>query len=151
VGVTAIDTDAVHDYLVAEHAEVIEAVRACAVAAATAGTDDAGRSDTSAVRRGIEACLREAGVWEDLPSVLVGCVERTGERLGATPVPAPPYVAATVTGVVLRATLDTGRLVVAVDALTVDRKRDGGTTGVGLRPRPADASTAELACVSWRT
>lgn len=147
---TAIDTDAVHEYLVAEHAEVIEAVRECATAAATAGTDDAGRSDTNAVRRGTETCLREAGVWEELPSVLVGCVERTGEQLGATPVPAPPYVAATATGVVLRATLGTGRLVVAVDALGVDREEEG-ETGVRLRPRSSDVRTADLVCVTWRT
>lgn len=148
---TAIDTDTVHEYLVAEHAEVIEAVRECAVAAATAGVDDAGRSDTNAVRRGTEVCLREAGVWEGLPSVLVGCVELTGERLGATPVPAPPYVAATATGVVLRATLGAGRLVVAVDALAVDREREGGTSGVRLRPRPDDVPTTDLVRVSWLT
>jgi hypothetical protein len=154
--VSDVDTDAVRRYLVDSHAETVGAVRDCAGAAASAGTDGAGRSDTAAVRRGIERRLRDAGVWETLPGVLVGCVDRTGKRLTATPVPAPPYVAPTATGVVLRATLAGGRLVVAVDALAVERDRTPSPEGrehrpgVRLRPRPADTPLSALIRVEWR-
>jgi hypothetical protein len=148
--VTTVDTAAVRTYLVEHHAAVVEAVRMCAAASASAGTD--GRSDTSAVRRGIETRLREDGVWERLPAVLVGCVDHVGRTLRATPVAAPPYVAPTATGVVLRATLDSGRLVVAIDALSVDRERTAATgrTGVRLRPRPPETPLEELLRVEWR-
>ena len=149
-GVTEVDTSAVRDSLVERYPGVVDAVRECAAAAATAATDDAGRTDTSAVRRGIESRLRSVGVWDGLPSVLADCVERTGRRLRATPVAAPPYVAPTATGVVLRATLDTGRLVVAVDALSVERERADGT-GVELRPRPPETPRADLVRVEWRS
>ena len=74
-------------------------------------------------------------------------------------VAAPPYVAPTATGVVLRGTLERGRLVVAVDALAVERGDEGGaateregerTAGVTLRPRPPDTPLAELIRVEWR-
>jgi hypothetical protein len=144
VGVTTVDTAAVRAYLVEHHAAVVEAVRGCAAASTAAETRE--ERDTSAVRRGIEARLREAGVWERLPGVLAGCVDHVGRELQATPVAAPPYVAPTATGVVLRATLESGRLVVAVDALSVDR----GGTGVRLRPRPPETPLAELVRVEWR-
>ena len=139
-------TDGVRDYLLDEHRDVVEAVRDCAVAAAEAETDDSGRSETAAIRRGTEARLREAGVWTTLPGVLAGCVRAFGRELRATPVPAPPYVAPTATGVVLRATVDGGRLVVSVDARSVDRDRDG----VGVRLTPRDEPLAELVGVEWR-
>jgi hypothetical protein len=144
--VTDVDTEAVERYLVRDHADVVEAVRACAetaVEAVDAGLAD-GRSHTSAVRRGTEACLREAGIWDHLPRVLAASVEQTGKRLTAQPVAAPPYVAATATGVVLRATLTGGRLVVTVEALSVER----GGGAVLLRPR--DVPSAELVRVEWR-
>lgn len=139
---TDVDTDAVRRYVCSEHAGVVEAVRACAEASASAGTSD-GRSDTSAVRRGTEACLRRHDVWGQLPRVLAGCVEQTETRLRASPVAAAPYVTSTATGVVLRATLDGGRLVVSIEALTVERGGDGPT----LRPR---GGTGEVVRVEWR-
>ncbi|WP_318569269.1 hypothetical protein [Salinigranum marinum] len=149
---TDVDTSAVRDSLVESHPGVVDAVRTCAAAAAAAVTTDAGRTDTSAVRREIESRLRSAGVWGELPSVLADCVERTGRRFRATPVAAPPYVAPTATGVVLRATLDGGRLVVAVDALSIERERADGTgTGVELRPRPPETPRADLVRVEWRS
>ncbi|AUV82126.1 hypothetical protein C2R22_11105 [Salinigranum rubrum] len=140
---TAVDTAALREYLLTDHEAIVETVRACAETAAEAGTAD-GHSDTSAVRRGTEAGLRELGVWERLPRVLAGCVAELGKTLRAPPVAAPPYVAATATGVVLRATLDGGRLVVSIEALSVER-RDGR---VLLRPR--DVSAEELVRVEWR-
>lgn len=139
---TDVDTDAVRQYLCSEHAAIVEAVQTCAEASAATGTTE-GRSDTSAVRRGTEACLRESGIWNHLPSVLAGCVEQTGKDLRASPVAAAPYVTATATGVVLRATLDTGRLVVAIDALGIERSGDGPV----LQPR---GEHEEVVRVEWR-
>jgi hypothetical protein len=141
--VTAVDPTAVETYLVSEHADVLDAVRTCAAASAAAETGES-RSDTSAVREGTEARLRSAGVWESLPRVLAGCVEQTGNRLRAPPVAAPPYVAATATGVVLRATLDDGRLVVSIEALAVER------TDRGPMLRARDVSGEEVVRVEWR-
>jgi hypothetical protein len=145
--VTAPGTDAVRDYLLTEHRNIVEAVRDCTVAAAEAETDDDRRSETTAVRRGTETRLREAGVWTTLPGVLAGCVRAFGRELSATPVPAPPYVAPTATGVVLRATVDGGRLVVSVDALTVER----GGDSVGVRLAPRGDPLPELVDVEWRS
>jgi hypothetical protein len=141
--VTAVDTAALREYLLTEHVDVVETIRACAEAAAREETTDGG-SDTSAVRRGTEARLRELGVWQRLPRVLAGCVAQAGRELSAPPVAAPPYVAATATGVVLRATLGEGRLVVSLDALSVER----GDGGVVLRQR--DVSDEGLVRVEWR-
>lgn len=127
------------------HRSTVESIRDCAATAAREGTDSNGRSDTSRVRHGIERHLRAAGVWASLPSMLADCVEAIGGSLRATPVAAPPYVAPTATGVVLRATLADGRLVVAVDALSVDRDGDG------VRLTPRDAPLADLLRVEWRT
>jgi hypothetical protein len=141
--VTDVDTAAVGDALCSDHPGVVRAVRACATAAATRATAD-GRTDTSATRRGIEACLREAGVWTALPEVLTACVEAAGKTLRATPVAAAPYVTATATGVVLRATLDGGRLVVSCEALAIER--DEG----GPRLRPRDGDIEDVVRVEWR-
>lgn len=141
---TAIDADGLRAYLVDEHRAVLAAVRDCTAASAAAATDDGG-SDTSAVRRGTEARLRERGVWTALPAVLADCVRTVGKELRATPVAAPPYVAATATGIVLRATVAGGRLVVAVDALAVDREGDGS-----VRLDPREAPLADLVRIEWR-
>lgn len=141
--VTAVDTDAVRRRLLTDHSDVVRTVRDCAeTAAATATEDD--RTDTSAVRRGLEARLRARGVWERLPNVLANCVEAAGKALRAQPVAAAPYVAATATGVVLRATLAGGRLVVVLEVLTVER----GERGAVLHPR--DAPDGDLVRVEWR-
>lgn len=139
---TAVDTDAVRRRLLTDHPDVVRTVRECAETAAATATDD-DRPDTSTVRRRVETELRARGVWERLPHVLASCVEAAGGTLSARPVAAAPYVAATATGVVLRATLAGGRLVVALEALTVERRERGAV----LRPR--DAPDGDLVRVEW--
>ena len=139
-----VDTEAVRSFLVETYPTVVERITDCAVATAAA-TDEL---DTSAVRQGIEATLRECGVWELLPRVLTACVEFVGGSLRASPVAAAPYVVATATGVVLRATLSGGRLVISVDGLVVDREPGSGTT---LRPHPDAAGRVDAVDVEWRT
>lgn len=138
---TAPETAAVVDYLLREHSDVLDGIRACAAAAARRATDESGRTETTAVRQGTETLLRRAGVWTQLPPVLAGCVDAMGETLRATPVAAPPYVAATATGIVLRATLESGRLVISVNALAVVRGERASASGVTLTPRDGPLET----------
>lgn len=77
------------------------------------------------------AVLDERGILGGLPELLAEAVEAAGYDLPATPVPAPPYVAVTSTGPVLRATVEDGRLVVRIDCFEVVRGVDGaGEPGV---------------------
>lgn len=100
------------------HGGVVAAVDDCAdrVAAAWEGGATA---DRSAVAGPLERCLRETGVHAAFPAVLADLVDATGAALRATPVAAPPYVVVTGEGVVLRATVADGRLVVTLRAFAV--------------------------------
>jgi hypothetical protein len=117
---------AARSYLLAEHRPLIEAVLTCADG--VEGTPDAQLSDA------LGDCLREAGILDRLPGVLVGTVEAVGEKLAAEPVASPPYVVVTGVGPLLRATLDPGRLVVTVAAF---RKTSSGYVRAGRTPEEA--------------
>lgn len=136
-----VDTDAVREHLLGERRLTVEATLACAehVAASWGGP---GITDRSAVTDPFERLLRETGVLGTYPAVLAECVDAAGATLRARPVAAPPYVVVTSTGVVLRATLDGGRLVASVEAFAVDR--DGPRYVRG----PADPEAAVT--VEWR-
>ncbi|SDM36007.1 hypothetical protein SAMN04487949_1404 [Halogranum gelatinilyticum] len=116
--------DAARTYLLAEHADLLTVASDCADAVA-AGWDGSSTTDREAVAGPLEATLRRAGVLEQLPTVLAGAVDAAGGHLRAQPVPAPPYVVVTSTGPVLRATLDSGRLVVSIHLFTVERGENG--------------------------
>ena len=53
--------------------------------------------------------------------MLAGAVSAVGEQLQARPVAGPPYVVVTSEGLLLRATLPGGRLVVTVAAFALER------------------------------
>jgi hypothetical protein len=116
-----LDADAARE-CVLDHADVLDAVAASADA--VAGDWPGARTrDASAVADPLAAELRERGVLAALPELLAAAVDAAGGALQADPVPAPPYVAVTSRGPVLRATLDEGRLVVT---LAVFRVTDTG-------------------------
>jgi hypothetical protein len=73
----------------------------------------------------LRVLLAERGLLEACTAALVDAVDATGDELAATPVAAPPYVAVTSVGPVLRATLPAGRLVVTLGAFAVARPDDG--------------------------
>lgn len=103
------------------HADTLATVRECAEA--TAATWDGERTaDRAAVVRPFEAALERSGALDRLPAVLSTAVAATGRELQADPVPAPPYVAITSVGPVLRATLPDGRLVVTLRTFAVERE-----------------------------
>ena len=116
---------AVRRRVLGAHASVVEDVVACAGSVAEAWDGDA-TSDRAALVEPLEERLRETGVLADLPTVLAAAVDAAGGELSATPVAAPPYVVITSTGPLLRATIDQGRLVVAVRTFAVERDTDEG-------------------------
>ncbi|WP_458209458.1 hypothetical protein [Haladaptatus sp. NG-SE-30] len=81
-------------------------------------------TDREAVVEPLSRELRETGLLARFPTVLSGAVAATGFSMQATPVPAPPYVAITSRGPVLRATVSEGRLVVSVHAFDVVRAKE---------------------------
>jgi hypothetical protein len=91
------------------------------------------------------AVLDDRGILSELPELLTAAVEAAGYDLPARPVSAPPYVAITSTGAVLRATVADGRIVVRVDCFEVVRGVDGaGKNGV-VYARTATEPAAALA------
>ncbi|WP_435196070.1 hypothetical protein [Natronomonas sp. EA1] len=110
----------VRDFLLSEHREFVTTTLACADSVA-AGWDGESTTDRAQVVPPFETLLERSGVLPAAPSVLAGCVAAAGERLGAQPVAAPPYVVVTGEGLLLRATLDEKRLLVRVRAFTLER------------------------------
>ena len=108
-----------------EHAPVLEALETHADAVAETWDDDV-VDDRALVVTPFRASLEAAGVTAHLASVLVDAVSATGQTLSARPVPAPPYVIVTSRGPVLRATIDPGRLVIALEVFEVVREPETG-------------------------
>lgn len=114
---------AARDYLRTEHADLLNAVDACADAVADSWEGES-VADGSRVSSLLRACLDRAGALEAFPAALAGAVEAAGYELQATPVAAPPYVVVTSRGPVLRATLPDGRLVVRLDVFRVTEENE---------------------------
>ncbi|MDH5019198.1 hypothetical protein [Halobacterium rubrum] len=132
-----LDSDAARECVATEHADVVAAVGACADAVADS-RDGLAAGDGTAVAAALESCLDKSGTLGALPGVLAAAVDAAGGTLSAEPVAAPPYVAVTSRGPVLRATLDDGRLVVELRAirLTDDNgyeRRDGVAVEASVR------------------
>lgn len=97
--------------------------------------------DRDAVVGPLRSELDQRGHLARLPDLLTGAVDAAGYRLPAAPVPAPPYVAITSTGPVLRGTVDDGRLVLAVDCFEVVRDSEPNVVcGSGSVPGVGDES-----------
>lgn len=145
----ALDAEAVREHLLTDRRGIVEATLECAEAVASSwpdggttdrGTASGGTPDRDAVVGPFRTLLSETGLLEAYPAVLAECVAAAGGELRAAPVAAPPYVAVTSTGPVLRATLDEGRLVVTLAVFEVDRT-DG-------RPRYVRGTTTPEAAVA---
>jgi hypothetical protein len=105
-------------YVRSEHGAFLEEIDAAA--AAVADERAAPPQDGRALADALETALADRGLTGRLPGVLSGAVEAADLTLAAEPVAAPPYVAVTSRGPVLRATTDAGRLVVTLVAFTVE-------------------------------
>lgn len=136
----ALDPAAVREHLLVDRRGVVEATIECAdvVAASwseggTTGegsiageTTSGGTTDREAVVGSFRTLLSETGLLDAYPSVLAECVAAAGGELRAEPVAAPPYVAVTSVGPVLRATLAPGRLVVTLAVFGVEQSGENG-------------------------
>lgn len=152
--------ESVCSYIETEHASVLDAVGECADAVAATwpssstgndssgvaveetakrpeGTGDPepthGTTDRDRVVPPLRALLADRSLLDALPGVLAESVAAAGYDLPAVPVPAPPYVAVTSVGPVLRATLPPGRLVVTLRVFDVTRPPEGRPRYVRLR------------------
>ncbi|ELZ35016.1 hypothetical protein C474_01607 [Halogeometricum pallidum JCM 14848] len=147
--------DRVERRLSAEHSDVLDGLSTCADAVATewnGGGDDHTPGETSsahsprttdrdAVVPAFQRALDAAGLLAHLPRVLSDLVTAAGRPMPAPPVAAPPYVVVTSEGVLLRASLGDGRLVVSLRVFDIDRaavetgyvRRDGVDARVEFR------------------
>ncbi|WP_255166979.1 hypothetical protein [Natrononativus amylolyticus] len=119
-------------HIQSDHVAVLDGIDYCADRVAEPWTD--GRvSDRSRVVDSLESWLESTGLLAKLPLVLTDAVEAAGYELAAPPVAAPPYVAITSRGPILRATIDPGRLVVRFEAFDVVREPRGYRRLDGVR------------------
>jgi hypothetical protein len=144
-----VDTDAVREHLLSERRPTVEGVLACADRVAEDWPGE-GTTERADVVPPFESLLRASGLVESFPALLAECVDRAEADLSARPVAGPPYVVVTSVGVLLRATLPAGRLVVTLRAFAVDRSGDVGRES-DERPRyvrgpsvPEDAVSVAL-------
>lgn len=105
--------------ILADHAATLDATWACADAVAADLDDpiDDGRALATAFRD----ALTDAGVLARYPTLLADAVAAADLSLAADPVAAPPYVAVTSRGPVLRGPTADGRLVIELRAFAVER------------------------------
>ena len=136
--------DAAREHVLAEHADLVRRVVDCADAVA-AGWDGDSTADRERVVPPLRATLDRAGVLDGLPAVLVGAVRAAGFDLAAPPVAAPPYVAVTSRGPVLRATVGDRRLVATLAVFGIDRD-----AGVGVRYRRTGRTPEDVVRASFR-
>lgn len=129
--------DRIRRYVRTEYADVLGTIDACADAVSSDCGEPLGRKRTAIVEP-FRSALEDSDVLAELPAVLADVVDEIDHDLPAPPAPAPPYVVVTSTGVLLRATLPPGRLVIAIEPFAVSRDdtptyRRRPTLGVDVR------------------
>lgn len=146
------------DHVLESHGDVVAGVLAAADAVAddwsTLADGRRATPERDAVVAPLRTVLDRSGVLDRLPQVLAGAVEAAGYRLSATPVAAPPYVAVTSTGPVLRGTVADGRIVLSIDCFEVvrgaDPPADSSRTAGGGRVLYARTTTNPAAALTIR-
>ncbi|ELZ77371.1 hypothetical protein C455_13580 [Haloferax larsenii JCM 13917] len=101
-----------------EHDRLITVVGQCADAVAAEWDGDS-VTDRDSVVPPFARALDGSGALSRLPRALADAVTATGRPMPAPPVAAPPYVAVTGEGVVLRATVGDERLVIRLRTFDV--------------------------------
>lgn len=127
--------------ILAEHDRVVRAV----VAAADRVADDWDgdhATDRAAVAEPLAADLADRDLGGSLVAALVDAVDAAGFEVRGDPVPAPPYLAVTGRGPVLRATVDGGRVVVVLAVFAV-RRTDRGVRYVRTGSTPEAVVSVE--------
>jgi len=114
------DASEIRRRVLRDHEETLASVLVAAdVVAADWETDRTTRR--SAVSEPLESELRRRNLEGPLLEVLATAVTAVDRELPAEPVPAPPYLTVNGRGPLLRATVDGGRVLVAIAAFTVER------------------------------
>ncbi|UTF53386.1 hypothetical protein [Natronosalvus rutilus] len=116
-------TRAIERRLRDEHGGILRRLEACADAVSEAWPAET-VTERTAVVDPLRAEIEASGLLRAFPPLLVDLVESAGYALPARPVAAPPYVAVTSRGPVLRATVEPGRLVVRLDVFGLERERE---------------------------
>lgn len=117
---------AVRDRLLDRHRGTLEDALSCADAVA-AGWDGPTTADRTEVVGPYHATLERAGLLRSLVAALSDSVAAAGGDLAARPVPDVPFLAVAGHGVVLRGSMEAGRVVVTLGAFEVDPYRRGGS------------------------
>ena len=104
-----------------DHGDVVSETVRCADRVASGWSGDS-TDDRREVTRPLSSCLRRHGLLKEYVTVLIDSADAAGYNLPAEPVPSPPYVVVTSTGLLLRATLPVGRLLVRFHLFDVDRE-----------------------------
>jgi hypothetical protein len=128
--------------VLSDHRATVETV----VRAADAVADDWDRgyaTDRDDVVEPMATALSASGTDAALVRALADAVAAAGYALSADPVPAPPYLAVTGRGPILRGTVEDGRLVVEFRVFGVERT-DEGPRYVRRGEGPDDLVTAEF-------
>lgn len=153
-------TAVARERLLAAEADTIDAVldAADAITADASGAAaeawfrlDDGRpatSDREAVVSELREELADRGLLHELTGLLATAVDAAGYELSARPVPAPPYLAVTSTGPVVRATVADGRLVVRLDCFEVARGVEAAAEN-GIAYARTNATPAAALSVSF--
>ncbi|MFB6111052.1 MAG: hypothetical protein ABEJ35_00785 [Halobacteriaceae archaeon] len=131
-----IDTGHVADRIRSDHAGLLEKIETHADAVAADWADET-VADPEAITTPLRRRLADAGLLASLPEILETAASAADLDLPAEPVPAPPYVVVTSHGPVLRATVDTGRLVVRVAVFDLRRPSTGAPPQYGRSQKGA--------------
>lgn len=116
------------------HPDVVTTLDDIASRIATAWPDTQ-ITEGSQARTIVAAAVESVEIRQHLPVVLESAVGALDAEMAARPVPAPPYVVVTSTGVVLRATTSAGRLVVRFECVEYvdDQYRPLGESRISVR------------------
>lgn len=128
--------------LLADHRDTLAGVIDAADRVAADWTEPA--TDSTAVTDPLATELRRRSLLEPLLSALSGAADAVGGGLPHEPAAAPPYLTVTSRGPVLRATLETGRLVVVVGTFAVERASSDDVRYVRAGETPESVLTVEL-------
>ncbi len=128
------------EYVLDTHEGLLATVLDCADCVIQSWDGDA-TTDRQHVVEPFERALQRRDVIGRLPTVLVDAVAALDESLSAEPVAAPPYLAITSVGPVLRATLSSARLVITMQVFAIERDPVRYVRGPAT---PADALSVAL-------
>lgn len=117
----------VREYLLCAHEDLLTAALACADTVVENQQTDRFPLNIHLADLLYEE-LDRGGIIEQLPAVLTGAVSAMDASLSVEPVAAPPYIVVANTGPIMRATVDSRRLVITIEAFRIETRQYVRTT-----------------------